>query len=227
MNHRGLSAMLALLASMTVASVAMHGHWATEFGPAPAEARVRASHHETADPRTAQSEASKQAPAAGSSGAPSQTPGAAPQVLYDLNSLPAPMQRMLESIIVAAQSGDVENMRPVLESNELKPLVGSNAADDPIELWKKTSSDGQGREVLAAMLNVLSSGFVRTGEGHDAMYVWPYFAVLDLSKLTPSQEVEFYRLVPATEALAMEKAGKYSYYRLAISPEGVWHYFLR
>jgi len=50
---------------------------------------------------------------------------------------------------------------------------------------------------------------------------------MDLTKLTPAQEVEFYRVVPPELAAAMKKSGKYSYYRLGISPTGVWHYFIQ
>jgi hypothetical protein len=151
----------------------------------------------------------------------------APNALYDFNALPDPVKRMLEQIAAAAQSGEIEKMRPVLESNELKPMVAPAHVDDPIALWKKDSADGSGRDVLAAMLNVMSSGYVRAGQGQDEMYVWPYFAETGLSALTPAQEVELYRIVPPQLAAAMKKNGKYSYYRLGIAPNGVWHYFLQ
>ncbi len=150
-----------------------------------------------------------------------------PTPLYDINALPDPVKRMLDQIANAAQTGEIENMRPVLESNELKPMVATDYVEDPIGFWKKASADGSGRDVLAGMLDVVSYGFVRVGQGEDEMYVWPYFAEIDLSKLTPAQEVELYRIVPPSLALPMKKAGKYSYYRLGISPSGVWHYFLQ
>jgi hypothetical protein len=151
----------------------------------------------------------------------------APKVLYDLAALPDPVQRMLTEIIFAAESGSIEAMQPVLESNELKPMVAASHVADPIAYWKKQSVDGTGRDVLAAMLNIIASGFVRTGEGYDEIYVWPYFAEVDLSTLTPAQEVEFYRAVPPELAASMKKSGKYTYYRLGISPSGVWHYFIQ
>jgi hypothetical protein len=151
----------------------------------------------------------------------------APQALYDFNALPDPVKRMLEAIAAAAQTGEIEKMRPVLESNELKPMVATTHVDDPIALWKKQSADGSGRDVLAAMLDVMSSGYARVGQGQDEMYVWPYFAETGLSALTPAQEVELYRIVPTQIATAMKKSGKYSYYRLGIAPTGVWHYFLQ
>jgi len=149
------------------------------------------------------------------------------KALYDFNALPDPVKRILEQIAAAAESGEIENMRPVLESNELRPMVADSYVADPIALWKKESADGSGRDVLAAMLNVMSSGYVHVGQGKDEIYVWPYFAETGLSSLTPAQEVELYRIVPPERAAAMEKAGKYSFYRLGIAPDGVWHYFLQ
>jgi hypothetical protein len=159
--------------------------------------------------------------------AATEAPRQTPEVLYDFNALPDPVKRMLEQIVVAAESGEIETMRPVLESNELKPMVAAAHVEDPIEFWKKASADGAGRDVLAAMLNVIASGYVRVGQGHDEMYVWPYFAEIDLATLTPSQEVDLYRIVPPALAVPMKKSGKYSYYRLGVSPTGVWHYFLQ
>jgi hypothetical protein len=152
--------------------------------------------------------------------------GQAQAPLYDFNALPDPVKRMLERIAEAAQTGEIENLRAVLESNELKPIVAAAYVEDPIAFWKEESADGSGRDVLAAMLDVMSSGFARTGQGGDEMYVWPYFAEVDLSKLTPAQEVELYRVVAPALAVPMKKSGKYGYYRLGISPSGVWHYFL-
>jgi hypothetical protein len=153
--------------------------------------------------------------------------GPAPKVQYDLNQLPKPIKRMLEHIVVAAQSGDIGEMLPVLEENELPPMLSTSAVSDPIVFWKKASVDGQGRDVLAAMLNVFSSGYVKKGEGKDAMYIWPYFAEIDLRTLTPSQEVELYRLLPPAQALAMKQSGKYTYYRAGLGGDGIWHYFMQ
>lgn len=149
------------------------------------------------------------------------------EILYDAASLPQPVQRILRAIILAAQTGDIEAMRPVLESNELKPMVAAKHVDDPIAYWREQSVDGSGRDVLAAMLNMLDTGFVLTGKDHDAMYVWPYFAEVDIGTLSPQQQVQFFRAVPPSLAKTMKEKGEYSYYSLGISPSGVWHYFIR
>jgi hypothetical protein len=158
---------------------------------------------------------------------PSPQSGGAHEVLYDFDALPDPIKNTLQGIVEAAQSGDIDEMLPVLQENELPPMLAATAVSDPIAFWKKASVDGEGRDILAAMLNVFSSGFVRTGTGKDAMYVWPYFAEMDLSKLTPAQEVELFRIVPPAQALEMKKTGKYTYYRAGIGGDGVWHYFLQ
>src|SRR5262245_27958677 len=137
--------------------------------------------------------------AGGSAGtvmAAAQAADEAPKPSYDFDALPDPVKRMLERIATAAQSGDIETMLPVFESNELKPMVAADAVGDPIALWKKQSADGSGRDILAAMLNVLSSGYARVGQGPDEMYVWPYFAETGVSTLTDAQEVTLYRVVP-------------------------------
>ena len=176
-------------------------------------------HNETANSPQGQPRGTAMAPAAEAEHAP--------KAHYDFNAHPHPLNRNIEQIAAAAQSGEIENMRPVLESNELKPMVATAHVDDPIALWKKESADGSGRDVLAAILDVVSSGYVRMGQGDQEMYVWPYFAETGLSGLSPSQEVEFYRIVPPSLAVAMKRSGKYSYYRLGIAPNGVWHYFLQ
>jgi hypothetical protein len=193
-----------------------------------AAALVYAQEDETAGaPQSEKAAEETASPAAGDDAVTGQKSAQKPKVLYDLAALPDPVQRMLRKIIIAAESGDMEAMRPVLESRELKPMVAAAYVSDPIAYWKEHSVDGTGRDILAAMLNVLSSGFVLTGKGESAAYVWPYFAEVDLKTLTPAQEVEFYRAVPPKRAAAMKKSGEYRYYRLGISPSGVWHYFIQ
>jgi hypothetical protein len=150
-----------------------------------------------------------------------------PEVIHDFNRLPDPIRDTLQTVVVAAQSGNIDDMLPVLEENELPPMLSATAVSDPIAFWKKASADGKGQDILAAMLNVFSSGFLRKGEGKEAMYIWPYFAEMDLTKLTPAQEVDFYRVVPPPKGVEMKKSGKYTYYRAGIGADGVWHYFLQ
>jgi hypothetical protein len=214
-----MAAFAALVAGTMFIVYAYRGDLAAPSAAGAADQPTAAT--ETAKPK-------KAAPALAEPKAPA-TPqsGTSPVVLYDFNALPDPIKNTLQGIVEAAQSGNIDEMLPVLQENELPPMLAAAAVSDPIAFWKKASADGEGRDILAAMLNVFSSGFVRTGEGKDAIYVWPYFAEIDLSKLTPAEEVELFRIVPPAQALEMKKTGKYTYYRAGIGGDGVWHYFLQ
>ncbi|ODA67301.1 hypothetical protein A7A08_02048 [Methyloligella halotolerans] len=148
-----------------------------------------------------------------------------PEPQFDVSSLPQRVQENLAQIIEAAQTGDLEAMRPVLESNGLKPMVRNGPSTDPIAYWKKRSVDGSGRDILADILNVFSSGFVKIERKDSVMYIWPYFAERDLTKLTPVEQVELFRIVPPKQAVKMMKAGKYTGHRAGISDRGILHYF--
>ena len=230
--------MAALAALVAAAIIVVYAQGGDNDSPAIAQANSQelAQGAEVEKPKAATgSEAPKSqqpaAPAPGSEApkqaAPESPAPSGPEVIYDFNRLPDPIRETLQSIVVAAQTGNIDEMLPVLEENELPPMLSSTAVGDPIAFWKKASADGKGQDILAAMLNVFSSGFLRKGEGKEAMYIWPYFAEMDLTKLSPAQDVDFYRIVPPPLGIEMKKSGKYTYYRAGIAADGVWHYFLK
>lgn len=153
----------------------------------------------------------------------------APQVRYGVDKLPAPVQEMREAILAAVRSGRIEDLRHAYELNELKPDLGVKLAGDPIAHWQQISGDGEGREILAALAEVLETGYVVLPLGADIennrVYIWPYLAEVPLTKLSPVQEVELLRLVPPTVAREMKARGKYTHWRIAIGADGTWHSF--
>ena len=148
------------------------------------------------------------------------------RVRYGSEKLPTPVQEMREAILSAVRSGRIEDLRHAYELNELKPDLG-DAVGDPIAHWKKISGDGEGREVLAALAEILETGYVELPLGRDLEnnkdYVWPYLAEVPLDKLKPAQEVELLRLVSPAAAKEMKAARKYAYWRIAIGADGTWH----
>ena len=148
------------------------------------------------------------------------------QVRYGSEKLPAPVQEMREAILSAVRSGRIEDLRHAFELNELKPDLGEPVSD-PVAHWKKISGDGEGREVLAALAEILETGYVELPLGRDLennkVYVWPYLAEVPLDKLKPAQEVELLRLVSPAAAKEMKAARKYAYWRIAIGADGTWH----
>ena len=144
-------------------------------------------------------------------------------------TLPQSVADMREQIVAAIVAGDVAELRDAIEWNEIKPDFGKEAGTDPFAYWKKISSDGEGREVLAIAANLLSLAPARLAIGKDPentlVYVWPYLAELPLDQLTPAEEVDLYRLVPAATAKAMRDAKKWTWWRIAIGADGTWHTF--
>lgn len=153
-------------------------------------------------------------------------PSAGPQVSRDVTKLPAEVQRMRQAILQAATSGDIEQLRIPIDMNEIPPVFAKERVPDPIAYLKSVSADGNGREMLAILFNLLTSGYAITNAGtKDEMIVWPYHAAISLDALTPSQEVEIYRFVKPALLKEMISKGKYSYYSVGIGRDGVWHYF--
>jgi hypothetical protein len=176
----------------------------------------------------AQSQGAKERPA---STKKKQKPATVPEIGYGTEALPSQVKEMREAILSAVKSGRIEELRYAWELNELKPDLGGQPVPDPIAHFKQISGDGEGREILAVLGEILEGGYVMLPLGPDVennrVFVWPYFAEVPLDKLTPGQEVELLRLVPPAAAKAMRSAGKYTYWRIAIGADGTWHSFRR
>src|SRR5262245_58951883 len=168
-----------------------------------------------------------QTPKADTAAAPKAAP--LPKVRYDTEDLPKAVVELREAMLAAIEAGQVGELRQALDLSAVKPDTGAvPKTDDPIAYWK-TSGDTQGREVLAALSLILDTGHVAVRRGSDIennqLYVWPYFAEMPLAQLTPRQEVELLRLVPASVAREMKEKGKYTGWRLVIGADGTWHAF--
>lgn len=169
-------------------------------------------------------------PAGGGTGESTETAPApeTPEVLYDLELLPEPVRRMRELIIEACEAGDIEALRPLLGQGETGTQISSGSGDvDPIAFLRDVSGDGEGHEILAILLEVLEAGFVHMDQGEPGeIYLWPYFFAVPLEGLTAPQRVELFKLVTAGDYEDMKAFGAYIFYRVGITPEGRWAFFL-
>ncbi len=152
-----------------------------------------------------------------------------PKPEEDPGPLPQQVEEMRQAILSAAHTGNIEDLREPFDWNEMKPEVAAPAGEDAIAYWKRTSGDGNGREILAALDGILSLHPAELPLGKDLenniIYVWPYLAEMPLDKLTPAQEVELLRLVGPAEAKAMREKKKWTWWRLTIGADGTWHSF--
>jgi hypothetical protein len=159
---------------------------------------------------------------------PTDENGPAPEVLYDLATLPQPVKRMRELIMEACKSGDLEKLRPLIGTGDSATRLSfDDSGDDPIDVLKQSSGDEGGQEILAILLEVLEAGFVHLDAGTDQeLYVWPYFFAVPLDKLGAPQRVELFKLITAGDYEDMKGYGAYIFYRVGITPEGKWEFFI-
>lgn len=168
-------------------------------------------------------------PASGRSGASDSGDGDAAsadaQIILDPSQLPETVRRMRELIQGAASSGDIEQLRMLTNPGPRQTQINGEI-NDPIEAMRSYSGDPDGLEILAILLDILSTGAAHMDAGTpEEVYVWPYFAAKDLASLTPPERVELLRIVTAGDLMGMEEAGNYNFYRIAITPEGEWKSF--
>ena len=148
--------------------------------------------------------------------------------LSDIAALPQPVQKMRELILEAAKSGDIEKLRPLLGvGTDATQLAVTTLEGDPIDYLKGQAGDADGQEILAIMLDLLEAKFVHTDVGTtEELYVWPYFVERQLEKLSPPERVDLFRIVTAGDYEDMKTFGAYNFYRIGISPEGNFVFFV-
>ena len=152
-------------------------------------------------------------------------PSAAAEILTDLSRLPAPVARTREKLLAAARSGDLKQLVGLMTDS--MPVFSFTDDKDPIAFWKANYPDSNGVEVLSILTMILEAPFVHVDQGTpQEMYVWPYFVRMSLTALTPQQKVELFRLVTGADYKDMMKLGAYAFYRLGISPDGTWQFFV-
>lgn len=151
-----------------------------------------------------------------------------PKIQYDTSQLPDEVARMRNLIIEACRSGDIEALRPLLGiGTEGTQLTFAGAADDPIKTLRSFSGDEQGHEIMAILLEVLEAGYVHLDPGEPTeLYVWPYFFAMPLDRLSNPQRVELFKILTAGDFEDMKSFGAYIFYRVGITPEGRWLFFV-
>ncbi len=152
---------------------------------------------------------------------------AAPEIITDPSRLPPAVAKMRERILEAARSGDLQKLHTVMQSNETLPVFTFSNGKDPVAYWKANYPDSEGIEILSILTTILQTGFVHVEAGTpQEMYLWPYFARVQLKSLTPEQKVELFRIVTGSDFKDMVDFGAYNFYRLGISPDGTWQFFV-
>ncbi|MQB02916.1 hypothetical protein DXT91_01920 [Agrobacterium tumefaciens] len=157
---------------------------------------------------------------------PANTPEMSVVIEHDISKAPEAVRKLRQQIIDAASSGDIEKLRPFIAASDKQFRIDGNDSDDPIAALKSYSGDPDGLEVLAIIIDLLSTGYAHVDAGTpDEAYVFPYFAGKPLNTLTAPEKVELLRIITAGDLADMQEYGNYSFYRIGISPDGKWKFF--
>jgi hypothetical protein len=147
-------------------------------------------------------------------------------IQHDNTKAPAAVQRLRQLIVEASATGDIEKLRPLVNPGPNQAQITGDDGDDPIAALKSFSGDPDGLEVLAILLDLLSTGYAHMDAGTpEEMYVWPYFVGKSLNELTAPEKVELLRIITAGDLADMQEYGTYSFYRIGITPDGQWKFF--
>ncbi len=148
-------------------------------------------------------------------------------IFYGEEGLPEKVKETRRKLLEIAHQGDIEKLRTIFQDFDNIPLLSFEEESDPIEFLKNQSGDGEGREILAILLEVLESGYIkRHEEGEGEIFIWPYFVDIPPQNLKPSQQVELFRLITAGDFEDMQAYGTYIFYRAGITPDGQLRFFL-
>ncbi|TQN62889.1 hypothetical protein FLX27_04795 [Agrobacterium tumefaciens] len=145
---------------------------------------------------------------------------------HDISKAPEAVRKLRQEIMDAAASGDIEKLRPFIAAGQKEFRIDGNDGEDPIAALKSYSGDPDGLEVMAIIIDLLSTGYAHVDAGTpDEAYVFPYFAGKPLNTLTAPEKVELLRIITAGDLADMQEYGNYSFYRIGISPDGKWKFF--
>ncbi|MFN3889076.1 MAG: hypothetical protein ACK4MV_01675 [Beijerinckiaceae bacterium] len=144
----------------------------------------------------------------------------------DLGLLPERVRAMRDLILEAAQSGDIEELRPAIERNETLPIFSTGAERprtfaDAIDFLKKRSFDGQGRETLAIVAAIFEQSYVKITRGPAVTYEWPAFG----KEHSDDERREIWRCMRFAD-LASSTDAPPKIERIGVGADGTWHYFV-
>jgi len=149
-------------------------------------------------------------------------------ILRNLESLPPLVAATRDQLLSAAKSGDADMFRPIIKRQSNVPVVSFEEVPDPVEFLRESSNDGEGRELMAIMIELMEAPYsiIPTEDGQPEIYVWPAYATNDLSALSPSELIDVYKIVSHQDLEEMQLYGGWYFYRVGIDATGEWRYFV-
>lgn len=139
----------------------------------------------------------------------------------DIAALPKPVQAKRAALIEAAKSGDIDALKAIFDAQKLPVQVSFGEPEDAIDYLKTSSADGNGVQTLAILGELLDAPYaVFDARDETPTYVWPYLAMVDVTKLKPTQRVDAYRILPTDQANELAEMESWYYWRVFIHANG-------
>ena len=136
------------------------------------------------------------------------------------SGLPAAVEKTRAALLAAAESGDYEELRPVVPETAFEYTFGSPVQGGPLAYWREIERT-TGERPLEALADVLRMPYTLSR----GIYVWPFaYDVASLSDLT-AHERELLATLGPLESVFVEGTG-YLGWRAGIRPDGSWVFFV-
>ena len=133
---------------------------------------------------------------------------------------------MVQRLRAAAATGDIQRLRIAIERNELPPVFERGARGHGVDILKRRSADGEGKEMLRILTRVLDQGFAASTAGPaPQQFLWPWFARAPFNALDPAARSAAWGLVRVADIGVSIQAGQPLVHRIGIGADGTWHYF--
>jgi len=148
-----------------------------------------------------------------------------PEIIVDPSRLPPSVARTRDRILAAARAGSLQDLAAIVRTNET--AFSWSEEQGPAAFWQATYPDSEGLEALSILTTILEAPFVHVDGGTpQEVYLWPYFARMQLKTLSRAQKVELFRIVTGGDYKDMLDLGVYAFFRAGISPDGTWQFFV-
>jgi hypothetical protein len=136
------------------------------------------------------------------------------------SGLPAAVEKTRTALLAAAESGDYEELRPLVPEAAFEYTFGSPVQGGPLAYWREIERT-TGERPLEALADVLRMPYTLSR----GIYVWPFaYDVASLSDLT-AHERELLATLGPLESVFVEGTG-YLGWRAGIRPDGSWVFFV-
>ena len=156
---------------------------------------------------------------------PPGTQGNPPEILADLSLLPPVVARSRDRILAVARSGNLPGLAAIVQADET--TFSWSHERDAAGFWRTNYPDSEGLEALSILTTILEAQFVHVDQGtQQEVYLWPYFSRVSLKTLSREQKVALFKIVTGDDYKTMLAFGTYSFFRVGISPDGTWQFFV-